>query len=196
MVIQLPPGDYVTAYIAKLQAQEHWSARRKRRRFRIQYGLDRPIYVQYVKWMGLMLHGNFGMAMEYNRPVREVIGDRMTLTIIVSVAAVLFIWALALPIGIYSAVNQYSILDYFFTFIGFIGIAVPNFMLALIILYVSYQIPPRGKYWRALFARHAARAVGMGENQGPHSALATARCGSGLGGHGRSGTHHARQFAR
>ncbi len=86
-----------------------------------------------------MLQGNFGMAMEYNRPVREVIGDRMLLTIIVSVAAVIFIWALALPIGIYSAVRQYSFLDYLFTFIGFVGIAVPNFMLALIVLYVSFK---------------------------------------------------------
>src|SRR5690606_14844478 len=106
---------------------------------RIQYGLDQPIYIQYLKWMRLMLQGNFGMAMEYNRPVAEVIGDRMTLTVVVSVAAVAFIWALSLPIGIYSAVRQYSILDYLFTFIGFIGIAVPNFMLALIIMYVSYK---------------------------------------------------------
>src|SRR5690606_17021228 len=106
---------------------------------RIQYGLDQPIYIQYLKWMRLMLQGNFGMAMEYNRPVAEVIGDRMTLTVVVSAAAVIFIWALALPIGVYSAVRQYSLLDYFFTFIGFIGIAVPNFMLALIILYVSFK---------------------------------------------------------
>jgi peptide/nickel transport system permease protein len=95
--------------------------------------------VQYWKWLNLMLEGNFGMAMEYNRPVREVIGDRMAITIIVSLAAVIFIWALALPIGIYSAVRQYSIGDYFFTFLGFIGIAIPNFMLALIVLYVSFK---------------------------------------------------------
>jgi peptide/nickel transport system permease protein len=106
---------------------------------RLQYGLDQPIYVQYLKWAGLMLQGNFGMAMEYNRPVREVIGDRMTMTIIVSVSAIILIWALALPIGIYSAVRKYSIGDYFFTFLGFIGIAVPNFMLALILLYVSFK---------------------------------------------------------
>ena len=85
------------------------------------------------------MRGNYGMAMEYNRPVREVIGDRMTTTIIVSVAAIILIWALALPIGIYSAVRQYSLGDYFFTFLGFIGIAVPNFMLALIVLYASFK---------------------------------------------------------
>jgi len=97
------------------------------------------MYVQYYKWMALMLEGNFGMAMEYNRPVREVIGDRMMLTVIVSLAAVLFIWIVALPIGIYSAVKQYSIGDYIFTFIGFIGIAIPNFMLALVVLYVGFK---------------------------------------------------------
>ena len=139
VVIQLPPGDYVTAYIANLQSTGTMVGAEEAAALRIQYGLDQPIYVQYFKWFNLMVRGNFGMAMEYNRPVAEVIGDRMTLTIVVSVAAVIFIWALALPIGVYSAVRQYSLLDYFFTFIGFIGIAVPNFMLALIILYVSFK---------------------------------------------------------
>ncbi len=139
IVIQLPPGDFVTAYIASLQSTGTVLSVEEADALRQQYGLDRPLYVQYAKWMGLMLEGNFGMAMEYNRPVREVIGDRMTLTVIVSLAAVIFIWALALPIGIYSAVRQYSIGDYVFTFIGFIGIAIPNFMLALVVLYVSFK---------------------------------------------------------
>ncbi|MBX3052414.1 MAG: ABC transporter permease [Caldilineaceae bacterium] len=139
VVIQLPPGDYVTAYIANLQSTGTVLSREEADALRIQYGLDKPVYVQYLKWAGLMMRGNYGMAMEYNRPVREVIGDRMTTTIIVSVAAILLIWALALPIGIYSAVRQYSWGDYFFTFLGFIGIAVPNFMLALIVLYVSFK---------------------------------------------------------
>ncbi len=139
IVIQLPPGDFVTAYIASLQSTGTVLSVEEADALRQQYGLDQPLYVQYAKWMGLMLEGNFGMAMEYNRPVREVIGDRMTLTVIVSLAAVVFIWALALPIGIYSAVRQYSIGDYFFTFIGFIGIAIPNFMLALVVLYVSFK---------------------------------------------------------
>lgn len=139
VVIQLPPGDYVTAYIANLQATGTVLSTEEAQALRIQYGLDQPIYVQYLKWARLMMQGNFGMAMEYNRPVREVIGDRMTTTIIVSLAAILLIWTLALPIGIYSAVRQYSIGDYFFTFLGFIGIAVPNFMLALIVLYASFK---------------------------------------------------------
>lgn len=139
IVIQLPPGDFVTSYIANLQSTGTVLSQAEADALRQQYGLDRPIYIQYAKWMGLMLQGNFGMAMEYNRPVREVIGDRMTITIIVSLAAVFFIWIVSLPIGIYSAVRQYSIGDYFFTFLGFIGIAVPNFMLALILLYVSFK---------------------------------------------------------
>ena len=139
IVIQLPPGDFVTSYIASLQSTGTIISMEEADALRAQYGLDRPMYVQYAKWMGLILKGNYGMAMEYNRPVREVIGDRMALTVVVSVAAVIFIWILALPIGIYSAVRQYSIGDYFFTFIGFIGIAIPNFMLALVVLYVGFK---------------------------------------------------------
>lgn len=139
VTIQLPPGDYITSYIATLQSQGTMIRAEEAEALRQQYGLDQPIWVQYYKWSSQMFRGNFGMAMEYNRPVAEVIGDRMALTIVVSFAAVIFIWAVALPIGIYSAVNQYSIGDYFFTFISFIGIAVPNFMLALVVLYVGYR---------------------------------------------------------
>ena len=139
VVIQAPPGDFVTAYIANLQSTGTMLSMEEADALRIQYGLDQPVYVQYMKWATLMARGNFGMAMEYNRPVREVIGDRMIITVIVSLAAVLFIWIVALPIGIYSAVNQYSIGDYVFTFIGFIGIAIPNFMLALLVLYMSFK---------------------------------------------------------
>lgn len=139
LVIQLPPGDYVTAYIANLQAMGTMVRAEEAEALRQQYGLDQPVYVQYAKWMGLMLRGNFGMAMEYNRPVREVIGDRLLLTMVVSVAAVIFIWGLALPLGIYSAVRQYSIGDYIATFIAFAGVAIPNFMLALVILYVGFK---------------------------------------------------------
>jgi peptide/nickel transport system permease protein len=139
LVIQLPPGDYVTAYVANLQASGTAVSAEEAEALRIQYGLDQPIYVQYAKWMGLMLQGNFGVSMEYNRPVREVIGDRLAMTMVVSIAAVIFIWALALPIGIYSAVRQYSLGDYLATFVAFAGVAVPNFMLALVVLYVGFK---------------------------------------------------------
>lgn len=139
VVMQLPPGDFVTSYVALLQTQGTIVTMEEREALRQQYGLDRPMYVQYFRWLQQMAKGNFGIAFEYHRPVKEVIGDRLALTMVVSVAAVIFIWVLALPIGIYSAVRQYSIGDYIFTFIGFLGVAIPNFMLALIILYVSFK---------------------------------------------------------
>lgn len=139
VIIQLPPGDFVTAYIAQLRASGSMISQQEADNLRIQYGLDKPIYVQYIKWMGLMTQGNFGMSMEWGRPVTEVVGDRLLMTIIVSLAAVIFTWAIALPIGIYSAVRQYSIGDYIFTFLGFLGLATPSFLLALVLMYLGFK---------------------------------------------------------
>lgn len=138
IIIHLPPGDYVTSYIASMSASGSAVSEGEAEALREQLGLNKPITVQYVKWMGLIMTGNFGMAMEYGRPVADVIGDRLTLTMIVSFAAIMFTWGLALPIGIYSAVRPYSILDYAFTLIGFIGLAVPGFLLALVVMYVGF----------------------------------------------------------
>ena len=138
IVMHLSPGDYVTSYIAQMSASGSVVSEADAAALRAQYGLDQPIYIQYLRWVGLMTQGNFGMAMEWNRPVMEVIGDRLALTIVISVAAIVFTWVVALPIGIYSAVRQYSIGDYIFTFFGFIGLAVPGFMLALIVMYVGF----------------------------------------------------------
>ncbi len=137
-IIQLPPGDYVTSYIAQMASMGSVVSDEEAQNLRIQYGLGQPIYVQYFKWMKLVVQGNFGMSMEWRRPVTEVIGDRLWLTVVVSVAALLLTWVLALPIGIFSAVRQYSVGDYVATFIGFIGLAVPNFLLALVILYFGF----------------------------------------------------------
>jgi peptide/nickel transport system permease protein len=139
-IIQLPPGDYVDAYIAQMSASGSAVSQQEAENLRIQYGLDQPIYVQYIKWVNLAMRGNFGMAMEWGRPVTEVIGDRLTLTMVVSIAAVILTWSLALPIGVYSAMRQYSVGDYIFTFIGFIGLAVPGFLLALLILYFGFTL--------------------------------------------------------
>jgi peptide/nickel transport system permease protein len=139
IIIQLPPGDYVTSYIASMSSSGSAVSEAEAEALREQLGLNQPVYIQYFKWMGLILQGNFGMAMEWARPVRDVIGDRLALTIVVSLAAVIFTWAVALPIGIYSAVKRYSIGDYLVTFIGFIGLAVPGFMLALIVMYVGFR---------------------------------------------------------
>ena len=139
-IIQLPPGDYVTSYVAQMATMGSVVTDEEAQNLRIQYGLGRPIYVQYVKWMRLIATGNFGMSMEWRRPVTEVIGARLWMTVVLSVAALLLTWILALPIGIYSAVRQYSVGDYLATFVGFIGLAVPNFLLALVILYLGFVL--------------------------------------------------------
>jgi peptide/nickel transport system permease protein len=139
-IIQLPPGDYVTSYIAQMASMGSMVTDEEAQNLRIQYGLGQPIYIQYLKWMRLVVVGDFGFSMEWRRPVTEVIGDRLWLTVVVSVAALILTWALALPIGIYSAVRQYSVGDYVATFIGFIGLAVPNFLLALVILYFGFTL--------------------------------------------------------
>ncbi|MGH6918335.1 MAG: ABC transporter permease, partial [Geminicoccaceae bacterium] len=134
-IIQLPPGDFVDSYIANLSASGSMVSAEQADAMRDLYGLNQPIWVQYWKWISRVVRGDFGVSLEWNRPVTEVIGDRLWLTIVISIAAIILTWGIALPIGIYSAVRQYSIADYIFTFVGFIGLAVPNFLLALIIMY-------------------------------------------------------------
>jgi peptide/nickel transport system permease protein len=134
-IIQLTPGDYVDAYIAQLASGGGYVSEQAAENLRREYGLDQPIYVQYGRWVGRFLQGDFGFSMEWRRPVSDVIGDRLLLTIAVSVTSLLFMWMVALPVGIYSAVRQYSTSDYVFTFLGLIGLAIPNFLLALLIMY-------------------------------------------------------------
>ena len=138
-IIQLPPGDFVDAYIAELAASGSPVSADEAAGLRQLYGLGQPIYVQYYKWVSRMVSGDFGQSMEWRLPVTEVIGDRLWLTLALSFGSLILTWIIAFPIGIYSAVRQYSIGDYIFTLFGFIGIAVPNFLLALIILYFSYK---------------------------------------------------------
>jgi peptide/nickel transport system permease protein len=138
IIIQLPPGDYITSYIAQMSASGSIVTQEEAENLRQQYGLDQPEWVQYLLWIGKVVRGEFGQSMEWRRPVAEVIGDRLTMTMIVSIAAVFFTWIIALPIGIYSAVRQYSIGDYIVSFIGFIGIATPSFLLALVIMYFGF----------------------------------------------------------
>ncbi len=139
VIIQLPPGDFVTTYIARLSESGSTSALGEVERLRHSYGLDQPIYVQYVKWMSQVVQGNLGVSLDWNRPVADLLGERLALTMVVAIAAIVFTWALALPIGIYSALRQYSIGDYVLTFLGFFGLGVPSFLLALVLLYVSFE---------------------------------------------------------
>jgi peptide/nickel transport system permease protein len=139
VIIQLPPGDFVTTYIARLSETGSTSALGEVERLRHSYGLDQPIYVQYAKWMGQVLQGNLGVSLDWNRPVADLLGERLALTMVVAIAAIVFTWAIALPIGIYSALRQYSIGDYVLTFLGFFGLGVPSFLLALVLLYVGFE---------------------------------------------------------
>jgi peptide/nickel transport system permease protein len=138
IIIQLPPGDFVTTYMARLAESGGASALAESARLRQAYGLDQPMYIQYLKWMGQVLQGNLGMSLDWNRPVADLIGERLVLTLVVSVAAIVFTWALAIPIGIYSALRKYSIGDYLLTLLGFFGLAVPSFLLALVLMYFGF----------------------------------------------------------
>ena len=136
VIIQLPPGDYLTTYVAELEAQGE-AADEKIEFLREEYGLDLPMWQQYVIWVGGLLEGDFGQSFEFGMPAAHVIGDQLLLTFIVSFATVLFTYAVSFPIGIYSATHQYSAGDYALTFIGFLGLATPNFLFALVLLYAA-----------------------------------------------------------
>lgn len=141
VVIQLPPGDFATTYIAGQAAQgDNVNAQEVLSQLRSSYGLDQPIYVQYFKWLwGIVSRGDFGIAFEFHQPVSSLIWDRVMLTLYLSLGSVLITWLIAFPIGIYSAVKQYSLGDYFFTFLGFIGISVPGFLVALVLMYILFK---------------------------------------------------------
>ena len=139
VVIQLPPGDFLTSYVATLQAAGENIDEAQIEALRQQYGLGEPIHVQYLKWVAGMFRGNFGQSLQWKLPVKDLIWERLVLTVVLSVTSLLFIWAVAFPVGIYSAIKQYSPGDYFFTFISFVGLGVPNFLLALVVMWVAYS---------------------------------------------------------
>lgn len=137
VIIQLPPGDYLTTLIAELQSQGEQVAQAKIDFLRQQYGLDRPMIEQYGIWLWGLLHGDLGFSFEYNKPVAQVVGDRLLLTVLLNFATILFIYVVAFPIGVYSATRQYSWGDHGLTFLGLLGLATPNFLLALILMYLA-----------------------------------------------------------
>ncbi|MGA7266744.1 MAG: ABC transporter permease [Aestuariivirga sp.] len=136
-IIELPPGDYFESYIAELKAQGENVNTEQIEALRAQYGFDQPVLIRYFDWVWGMLHGDFGYSFEYQLPVNEVVGDRLWLTMLVSFVTIVFTWLIAFPIGIYSATHQYSWGDYGLTFLGLLGLAIPNFMLALILMYFA-----------------------------------------------------------
>jgi peptide/nickel transport system permease protein len=136
-IIELPPGDYFESYIADLAAQGEDVDLQEIEELRAEYGFDKPPVVRYFYWVAGMLNGDFGYSFEYQLPVSEVVGDRLWLTILVSFFTIVFTWIIAFPIGIYSATHQYSWGDFGLTFLGLIGIAIPNFLFALILMYFA-----------------------------------------------------------
>ena len=141
IIIQLPPGDYATSLISSLSASGTTVSQEMLENLRIQYGLNEPPIVQYAKWMwGIFTRGDFGLSFSFNQPVSGMIWDRVWLTAGISLLCVLITWMIAFPIGIFSAVRQYSLADYIFTFIGFIGVSVPSFLVALIVMYVAFKV--------------------------------------------------------
>lgn len=139
VIIQLPPGDFLTQYIATLEAAGQIVDQAQIDALRSQYGLGDPFHIQYLKWITGVLQGNFGHSFQWGAPVADLIGERLWLTVVLSLASLVLIWAIALPVGIYSAVKQYSLGDHFFTFLSFFGLGIPNFLLALVLMWLAYS---------------------------------------------------------
>lgn len=138
VIIQLPPGDFLTSYAAGLAARGDQVDQAQLDALAKQYGLDQPFHVQYLKWMSNVLHGDLGVSFEWNLPVNQLIWDKVGLTIAISLLALLINWLFAFPIGIYSAVHQYSAGDYFFTVIAFVSAAIPHFLIALVVMWLIF----------------------------------------------------------
>jgi peptide/nickel transport system permease protein len=138
VIIQAPPGDFLTAYVATLASSGSSLSAEQIAAMRQQYGLDQPMIVQYFRWVQHLLHGDFGLSLEYQRPNAELIGEMLGLTLALALFSFLLTWMLAIPAGIYSATHPRSVGDHILTVINYIGVATPNFMLALILMWVAF----------------------------------------------------------
>jgi peptide/nickel transport system permease protein len=137
-IVQAPPGDFLTAYTATLASSGSSINAEQLEALRRDYGLDQPYYVQYLKWMGNLLQGNLGLSLEYQRPNAELIGERLVLTVVLALFSFVFTWIVAVPAGIYSATHQRSVLDYVLTVLNYVGVATPNFLLALVLMWMAF----------------------------------------------------------
>jgi peptide/nickel transport system permease protein len=137
VIIQLPPGDYFETMINQIRSRGESVDLQRIEFLKQQYGFDRPMWEQYLVWVWGLVRGDMGYSFEFELPVNEVVGDRLYLTVLVSFATIMFTWIVSFPIGLYSAARQYSWGDYTLTFVGFIGLATPNFLLALVLLYIA-----------------------------------------------------------
>ncbi|MDO4387814.1 MAG: ABC transporter permease [Eubacteriales bacterium] len=140
IIIQLPPGDYLTTYINQLRSTGMEVTEDQIKALEARYGFDQPMYMQYLKWMKNLLQGDMGYSFVYNRPVNKLVGSRLPATIAISLVSTIIIWLIAFPIGFYSATHKYSFGDYAFTGISFFGVSVPEFLLAILIMYIYFLV--------------------------------------------------------
>ncbi|MDR7419400.1 MAG: ABC transporter permease [Armatimonadota bacterium] len=138
-LVQAPPGDFLTSYISMLAASGSTVDQAQVEALKRQFGLDQPFHVQYVKWMQNLLRGDLGLSLEYQRPNAELIGDYLLLTVLLALCSFVFTWIMAVPAGIYSATHPRSALDYVLTVLNYVGVATPNFMLALILMWLAFS---------------------------------------------------------
>ncbi|NLG72762.1 MAG: ABC transporter permease [Chloroflexi bacterium] len=138
-LVQAPPGDFLTSYIATLASTGSSLDQETIAMLERQFGLDQPVHIQYLRWMGRLLQGDLGLSLEYQRPNAELIAERLGLTVTLALSAFVFTWIVAIPLGIYSATHRNTILDYLTTVLNYIGVATPNFMLALILMWWAYS---------------------------------------------------------
>jgi len=140
-IIQLPPGDFLTSYVATLRQQGENIDADAIKALEDQYGLNQPVYVQYGKWVtGIVTRGDFGVSFEWRRPVSELIWERLGLTVFISLLTILLTWVIAIPTAVYVATHQYSFFDYLMSFISFIGLGTPGFLLALVYLWIMLSV--------------------------------------------------------
>ena len=137
VIIQLPPGDFLSHYVTRLEAQGVFFDQEQTEQLRRIYGLDLPMHRQYLRWLGRIASGDLGMSLQWRQPVSRLLADRLPYAVIIAVATLLFTYAVAIPIGVYSATHQYSLTDYAVTTLGFVGLATPNFLLALILMFLA-----------------------------------------------------------
>jgi peptide/nickel transport system permease protein len=138
-LVQAPPGDYLTSYIATLSASGSSLDDAQIKALEQQFGLDQPVHIQYIRWIQSLLRGRLGLSLEYQRPNAELIAERLWLTLVLAISAFIFTWIIAIPLGIYSATHRNTLLDYLTTVLNYIGVAIPNFMLALILMWWAYS---------------------------------------------------------
>jgi len=139
-IMELPPGDFLSSYLVQLQAEGADVSQELMEGLRARYGLDQPTYVRYYRWMrGIITRGDFGRSWNFNRPVLDLLRERFPFTLLITVSTLIFQYAVSIPIGIYTAVRKNSVSDYFFTFAGFLGLSIPNFLFALVLMFISFE---------------------------------------------------------